>query len=257
MLDEIVTGEENTEAAAQETTGVEASSESVSQEATSAAVGNQDESVEGLKAATIAERTKRQAVEAELEELKSGAEEYTAPVAPQAQTNLFEQVATQLGYDIDYLTPVQNGQVVEGMMHVIAARQSQNEFYMSHPDYSQVVGVVRNGVFHAAPPLKRVYKRNPAIQQAINSLGGSVHTKMLAYELAISDPDYQKELKKAGMSAEEIKAAEAQAKLNAANQPLSVSAAKGSGAVDKANQIRTESDEEFQARLERVKSQGN
>lgn len=257
MLDEIVTGEENSEAAAQETTGVEVPPEGVPPvETTPAAGGDQEQSVEGLKAAAIAERTKRQAAESELEELRS-AGEFQAPVVPQAQASLYAQVAKQLGYDPEYLEPEQQGQVYEGMMHVMLGRQTENAFATNHPDYAQVVGVVRNGVFLPAGPLKRVYKRNPAIKQAINSLGNSVHTKMLAYELAISDPEYQAELKKAGMSAEQIRAAEAQAKINAANKPLSVSAAVGGGVLDKANQIRNESPEEFEARLEKVKSQAN
>ena len=243
MAKEVQTGVEDPSAANLEKPGVTVPGV-VPPEGTPAAVGNQDE-VAGLKAATVAEREKRQATEVENQTLR----DQMAVIAqqtpqPQEKTSLSQAVAKQLGIDIQVATAEEVCQINEGVLQIMSGQQSEQTFINSHSDYAKVVGTtLPGGQFQAAPPLLRQLHENPALS---NALQNSPNKAVLAYSIASKDPQYLTELADAAKSSDTKAAENAEVKINAANQQLSVSAVKeGGGTLDKAAEIRAMSDEEF------------
>lgn len=249
-MDKETTGNEQAGDADQDTGNNDAAS-GVQKSDTQDAAGNQE--VEGLKAAAVAERTKRQAAEAEAQTLKDqiALQPQTQQAAqPVKQESLSQAVAKQLGIDIEYATPEEICQINEGVLQVTSSQQSEQSFINSHPDYADVVGVtLPNKVFQPAAPLSRALKANPVLA---NALQNSPNKSILAYEIASKDPQYVAELKEKAKPADTKAAELAEAKINAANQQLSVSAAKGGGNLDQAAAIRAMSDEEFEAHNQKV-----
>jgi len=242
------------------------------QTAAQAAAGTQNadtakttaDEVAGLKAAAVAERTKRQEAEAAAKTYQDQLAVAMAnrpaqqTQAPQ-QTSAFKQIAGSLGIDPEYATPEQQGQIIEAMVNSkvqqLANQQVSSQFATQHSDYANVVGRVNpiTRIFEIAPPLQRVFQKNPSLQLAMQSLADNPHAGMIAYQLATSDPDYIAEKVKADMTPEQKKAAEAQAAINAANTQQSVSSATGAGGnLDKAQIIANESDAEFQIRKQTI-----
>jgi len=256
MPEENETGESNADAAGQPQAGVVSGTEGVPQATAPAAEGNQGE-IEGLKAAAVAEREKRQAAEANVQLLKDqmSVVAANAPQTPAQPTQtLYQQIAKNLGYDDEeYLTGEQQGHVLDAMIQVVASRQAEGVFMSEHSDYEKVVGVMNvTGRFQEAPPLKRVLDKNPGLRAALGSIGDNPSAKMIAYELAVKDPQYQEELKKEGMTEEQKKAMEAEAAIKAANAPASISSVPGGGNLDKVAAINAMSDEEFRTRQQKI-----
>jgi len=220
------------------------------QDDTQDAAGNQDE-VAGLKAAAVAEREKRQIAETDAQNLR----DQMALTANVAQTQIAEQqtlyqaIAQKLGIDPEIATPEEQGQIFDGMLQVQAGQQSEQSFVNSHPDYAEVVGMKMGNQFQYAPPLRRVLKANPALA---NARQNSPNAAMLAYEIAKNDPQYLQEQIEKAKSPDQIAAEKAAAKIKAANQQLSVSAATGGGQLDQAAAVAAMSDEEFEAHNQRI-----
>ena len=239
------TGTEQTGDADQKTGNNDATAV-VQQGDTQDAAGNQDE-VAGLKAATVAEREKRQATEVENQTLRDQMA-VMAQQAPQQQekTSLSQAVAKQLGIDIQVATAEEICQINEGVLQVMSGQQSEQSFINTHSDYAKVVGTtLPGGQFQPAPPLLRQLHENPALSSALQN---SPNKAVLAYSIASKDPQYLTELADAAKSSDTKAAENAEAKINAANQQLSVSAVKeGGGTLDKAAEIRAMSDKEFEA----------
>jgi hypothetical protein len=223
--------------------------------ATPAAGGNQDE-IAGLKAAAAAEREKRQTAETEAQILRDQMALQAAnqpQTQPQAQESLYEQVAKHLGYDLEYPLSVQeHGRVTDTMMQIQASRQAQTAFLASHSDYGNVVGTTVNGNFHPAPPLKAYWDKHPGSREEFMQLGNNPAMQRLAYRIVTTDPDYKAAQKEAGLTEEQKKAAEAQAKIDAANKPASISSVPGGGNLDKAAHVRGLSDEQFRTHIEGI-----
>jgi len=211
-----------------------------------AAEGNQE--AEGLKAAAVAEREKRQAVEAENQTLRDQMSLINAqPAQPQTQkqTSLSEAVAKQLGIDMDLATPQEICQINEGVLQIMSGQQSEQSFINTHSDYAEVVGVQGpNGPddFRAAPPLLRQLKENLVLA---NALRNSPNKVVLAYAIASKDPQYLTELEEAAKSDDTKAAEKAKASIEAANKQLSIGAAKGGGNLDNAARRAAQTDKEF------------
>ena len=218
------------------------------------AAANQE--AEGLKAAAVAERTKRQAVEAENQSLRDqlalqAQVSRTPQTQQEEQKSLYAAVAKQLGIDPEYATAEEQGKIFDGMMQVTSSQQSEQSFVNSRPDYAEVVGVSGpGGQFQYAPPLLRALKSNPALA---NALKNSPNQAVLAYEIASKDPQYLAEKAEKAKDPVIIAAEKAEAKIKAANQQLSVSNAKGGGQLDTAAAIAAMSDKEFAAHNQKIK----
>ena len=251
MAKEETKGEEAPSAANLEEPGVSAP-EGVPPEGTPAAEGNQE--VEGLKAAAVAEREKRQAAETEAQNLRDQnallSQQQATQTKPQEQVSLSKAVAKQLGIDIELASPEEICQINEGVLQITSGQQAEQSFINSHPDYAQVVGVNGpGGQFQYAPPLLRALNGNPALQSALQN---SPNKAVLAYSIASKDPQYLQEQVDAAKSDDTKAAEKAAAKIEAANQQLSVSAAKGGGNLDQAAAVAAMSDEEFRKHNEGV-----
>lgn len=256
MAEENKTGTEDTGDADQKTGNNDAAAGG-QQDDTQGAAGNQDE-VAGLKAAAVAEREKRQAVETENQTLRdqmalTNAQQKQTQ-APQKQESLSQAVAKQLGIDIEIATPEEILQINEGVLQVMSGQQSEQSFINLHPDYVEVVGAMGpGGQFQYAAPLLRAIKANPALANALNN---SPNKAVLAYSIASKDPQYLAE-KAESEKSEDTKAAEkAAAKINAANQQLSISNAKGGGQLDNAARRAAQTDEEFLKENEEIMARG-
>ena len=226
--------------------------EGVPVEGTPAAGENQE--VEGLKAAAIAEREKRQAAETELQSVRDQnallSQQQATQTKPQEQVSLSKAVAKQLGIDIELATPEEICQINEGVLQITSGQQAEQSFIDIHPDYAQVVGTtLPSGQFQAAPPLLRALKGNPALSSALQT---SPTKAVLAYSIACQDPQYLTELAEAAKSDDTKAAEKAAEKIKAANQQLSVSAAKGGGNLDQAAAIAAMSNEEFLKHNEQI-----
>lgn len=251
MVEENTTGnEEDVGDAGRQKAGNNDAAADVQQGDTQDAAGNQDK-IAGLKAAAVAEREKRQAAEAEAQAVRDQMAIMTAnaqqnqfqPQQQEQQASLYQAVAKQLGIDTEYATPVEQGAIFNGMMQVMSSQQSEQSFVNSHPDYAEVVGTPGpGGQFQYSPPLIRALKANPALA---NALQNSPNRVVLAYEIASKDPQYLAEQDEKAKSGDTKAAEKAEAKIKAANQQLSVSAAKGGGNLDQAAAIAAMSDEEF------------
>jgi hypothetical protein len=150
-----------------------------------------------------------------------------------------------------YLTKEQQGQVFNAMFDAISASQADMAFMAAHPDYVEIVGTQDGyGNFVPAAPLQRVLSKNPHLRQAITT---SPQGKMLAYELARADTEYQESLKTKGLPPEVKAAADAKAIVDAAARQASISAAgTGQGSTDKAKAVQDMSEEEFQAYKDKI-----
>ena len=249
MAKEEPMGVEEPSAANLEKPGVNPS-EGVPLKGTPAAEGNQEE-VEGLKAAAIAEREKRQAAETDVQNLRDQiALQPQQTTQPQKQVSLSQAVAKQLGIDIEIATPEEICQINEGVMQVTSGQQSEQSFINSHPDYAEVVGVtLLNGVFQPAAPLSRELKANPALADALRS---SPNKAVLAYSIASKNSQYLTELAEKAKPDDTKAAEKAEAKIKAANKQLSISEAKGGGQLDQAAATAAMSDEEFRKHNEAI-----
>ena len=235
--------------------------EGVPLKGTPAAEGNQE--AEGLKAAAVAEREKRQAAEAKAEATKAENQTLRDQMSiinaqqtqqqtqqPQKQTSLSEAVAKRLGIDMDLATPQEICQINEGVLQIMSGQQSEQSFIASHSDYAEVVGVtLPGGQFQLAAPLSRQIKANPALS---NALQNSPNKAVLAYAIASQDSQYLTELKEAAKSDDTKAAEKAEAAIKAANQQLSIGAAKGGGNLDQTAALKAMSDEEFKAHNEQI-----
>jgi len=224
--------------------------EGVPQKGTPAAVENQE--VEGLKAAAVAEREKRQAAEAELQNARDQVAlmSQQAPAQPQKQTALHQAIAKQLGIDLDMATPQETLQITEAMLMITSGQQSEQSFVNSHPDYAEVVGVNGpGGQFQYAPPLLRALKGNPALG---NALQNSPNKAVLAYEIARNDPQYLKDVAEKAKAPDTKAAEKAVAAITAANKQMSISGAKGGGTLDNAARRAAQTDEEFLAENQKI-----
>lgn len=249
MVEENKTGTEDTGDADQKAGNNDAAADG-QQGDTQDAAGNQE--VEGLKAAAVAEREKRQAAESEAQSLRdqmaliNAQQTQIQASQTQKQTSLSQSVAKQLGIDLELATPEEICQINEGVLQIISGQQSEQSFINSHPDYAEVVGVQGPGGpndFRPAPPLMRALKANPALA---NALQNSPNKAVLAYGIASNDPQYLADKAEAAKSDDTKAAEKAEAKIKAANQQLSVSAAKtGGGNLDDAARRAAQTDEEF------------
>ena len=227
------------------------------QTVTQDAAGSQEKEAEGLKAAAQAERTKRQEAETKNAQLQQqmqimSANQGQQQAATQPQTSMFMQAAKQLGYDPDYLSPEETGHVMDTLLQYMAQGQQDVVFNASHPDFDEVVGKVVNGTFQESPHLQKVFETNPGLRQAFHSTGLTPSTKLIAYQMVKNDPTYQTTVKEAGMTDEQKKAAEADAKIKAANTVGSISNVQGSGNLDRGANLAGMTDEEFQKEKEKV-----
>ena len=245
-------GVEDPSAANLEKPGVNPS-EGVPPGGTPAAGENQDDKIAGLTAAAVAEREKRQDAEAETQNLKDQMALTNAQAQPEQQAKqagLYQAVAKQLGIDTELATPDEQGQIFDGMMQVTSGQQSEQSFVNSHSDYSEVVGVPGpGGQFQYAAPLLRVLKANPVLANALNN---SPNKAVLAYEIASKDPQYLKDRTEAAKSDDTKAAEKAATKITAANQQLSIGAAKGGGNLDDAARRAAQTDEEFRKENEQI-----
>ena len=245
------TGTEESGGADQKTGNNDAAA-GVQQGDTQGAAGNQDE-VEGLKAAAVAEREKRQAAESETQNLKDQIALQAAQpkIEPVKQASLSQAVAQQLGIDLEIATPEEICRINEGVQQVISGQQSEQSFMHSHPDYAEVVGVNGpGGQFQYAPPLTRALKANPALASALQS---SPNKAVLAYEIASKDPQYLAEQTEKAKSDETKAAEKAVVKIDAANKQLSISDAKGGGgSLDNGARRAAQTDAEFLAENEKI-----
>lgn len=214
---------------------------------------NQDGKYKAAITMANAEKEKRQAAEAEAQNLKDQIALQAAQPKTESlkQTSLSQAVAKQLGIDLEIATPEEICRINEGVLMIMSGQQSEQSFMNSHPDYAEVVGINGpGGQFQYAPPLLRALRANPALA---NALQNSPNKAVLAYEIASKDPQYLKEQAEKAKS-EETKAAEkAEAKIKAANQQISVSAAKsGGGNLDEAARRAAQTDEEFRKENEEI-----
>ena len=210
-----------------------------------------------MKAATVAEREKRQAVETENQQLRDQMAIQAAQpkTEPQKQVSLSQAVAKQLGIDLEIATAAEICQINEGVLQITSGQQSEQSFMNSHPDYAEVVGVSGpGGQFQYAPPLLRAIKSNPALADALRN---SPNKAVLAYEIASKDSQYLAEQAEKAKSDDTKAAEKAEAKINAANQQLSVSAAKGGAQLDQTAAIAAMSDEEFAKHNQKIMDQAN
>ena len=254
MVEENKTGTEDVGDAGQQKAGNNDAAAGVQQSDTQDAAGNQDE-VRGLKAAAVAEKEKRQAIETENQTLRDQMAIVTAnkqqnQTPPQEKVSLSQAVAKQLGIDLEFASPDEICRINEGVLQIRSDQQDELTFLNSHPDYNDVVGItLLGGQFQPAAPLARALKANPALASALQS---SPNKFVLAYEIASKDPQYLAEQEEAAKSDDTKAAEKAEAKIKAANQQLSVSAATGGGQLDQTAAIKAMSDEEFRAHNQKI-----
>ncbi len=247
------TGNEEAGGADQKNAGNNDAAAGVQQSDTQDAAGNQE--VEGLKAAAIAEREKRQAAETELQNVRDQnallSQQQVTQTKPQEQVSLSKAVAKQLGIDIELATPEEICQINEGVLQITSGQQVEQSFINTHPDYAQVVGTtLPSGQFQPAAPLSRALKGNPALQSALQN---SPNKAVLAYSIACQDPQYLKEQVEAAKSDDTKAAEKAAAEIEAKNKQLSISAAKtGGGNLDDAARRAAQTDEEFLKENEQI-----
>ena len=223
------------------------------QDATQDAAGQDDKSVEGLKAAAVAERNKRQVAEAKAQTLQEQMAVVLAnrqePQPKGKAADIFSQMGIQVEDDDDYLTAGQVKTVLNGLVNEVRGALTTRDQRANYPDYEQVVGKQVGNTFQYAPPLKKALENNPAL---ISALQNSPNAAMLAYEIAKNDPDYKAVKKQSGKTATQIAAENAESKINAANKKLSVSAARGGGTLDSAAAVAAMTDVEFSAYNQKI-----
>ncbi len=261
MPEQIETGKEDAGGADQQQTGKGATADG-QQNATQDAAGNQNDEITGLKAAAQAERTKRQEVETQLAQTKQQIQILSAN-APQGQqqvaqqpTSMFMQAAKQLGYDPEYLTPVETGHVMDTLLQYVVQHQQDAAFTTSHTDFDEIVGKVVNGIFQESPHLQKVFDTNPGLRQAFLNAGLTPSTKLIAYQMVKNSPGYQATLKEAGMTEEQKKVLEAEAAIKAANSVASISSVQGGGNLDRAAQLSGMNEAEFKVELDKKMAEG-
>jgi len=157
-----------------QTTGIDAAA-GVQQDVTSDAAGNQDE-VAGLKAAAAEERKKRQDIEAQLK-LQQDQMLLMNANAPQTQIQQpkseYEQAIIDLGYDPEYLTEPERGNVFARMTQNMNVRNSQNaqaqanqQFINANPDYNEAVGRQVGNQFIPSAEITEILQRKPHLTAA-------------------------------------------------------------------------------------------
>lgn len=230
------------------------------QGATQDAAGSQSEEVKGLKAAAQAEREKRQTAEAQTTQLQQQMQimqanqpqgQQVQQQAVPAQTTMFMQAVKQLGYDPDLLSAEETGHVMEMLLQFVGQSQQDSAFTASHPDFDEVVGKVIAGRFQESPHLQKVFESNPGLRQAFRNQGLTPSTKLIAYQMVKSSPEYQASIKEAGMTEEQKKAAEAEAAIKAANATASISSVQGGGNLDRGAALAGMNDAEFKIELDK------
>ena len=218
------------------------------------AAGDQDARLNAAITMANTEKEKRQTAEADAQAAKEQIAILSA--APKqdmqaVQKSIYVQLAERRGIDPEFPSAEENGLIMQDMLQLNNVQNQQQSFITSHPDYSDVVGSsLPNGGFSIAGPLKRVIANNPDLASKIAGLDPAV-----VYQLAVTDPTYQKELAE-NAKPDDIKAAEkAEAAIKAAAQKASVSNAGGSGSLDKAGEIAGMSDADFDEHIEKIKSE--
>jgi len=166
----------------------------------------------------------------------------------QKQEPVFKQVCKELGYTDDYLTQDQIAHANEVVFEKMNEQQTLKNYVASKPDYTSVVGSVNplTGQLELAAPLQRQMAANPTIAAAILR---SPDRAILAYEFASKDPDYQRSLQQTTVT----KAAQ-QAAQSLQTRQMSISSVSGQGTLDKAAQIRSMSDDEFEKYKQEIMS---
>ncbi len=257
MVDEIETGTKAGDA--DQNTGEKAQVDGQSV-ASSAAEGNQQKEADGLKAGIQAEREKRQATETENATLKQQLELVKAN-PPQQQTavqpkeSAFLTIAKTMGYDPEYMTPAETGNVMDQMLQLVSQSNEHNAFIASHADFNEVVGKVVNGVFQESTHLAEIFNANPGLRRAFTTLGNTASANYIAYEMVTESAVYKKAMAEVALTDEQKAELEAKTKIDAANKTASISAAQGGGNVDRAGQLATLTDAEFKVVLEKKKAE--
>lgn len=212
---------------------------------------NQDAKLNAAITMANTEKEKRQTAEADAQASKEQLAILSA--APKqdmqgVQKSLYSQLAERRGIDPEFPSAEENGLIMQDMLQLNNVQHQQESFIASHSDYSDVVGTaLPNGSFNIADPLKRVIANNPDLASKIAGLDPAV-----VYQLAVTDPTYQKEVADAAKPAD-IKAAEkAELAIKAAAQKASVSNAGGGGNFDKTSEILGMSDADFDKHIEQI-----
>lgn len=234
MVEQIQTGTEEAAAAGQQQT-VEDGGDAGVQQATAPADGeNQDVQVEAFKTKAEDEVKKRQAIEAENENLKQQMQLITAnqasvqPQVPAQPKTLFEQCAERLGFgDGSYLTGEQHGQVLQLMIQVQGNVATTQNYIQSHPDFVQVAGTIhqQTGQLIPSAELQKILTEKPQLRSLAASPQG-------AYELVMQERKLAELEKNATANQEHLTRQEFDNK----TEPLGGSAAGGGGAGDPNNQ---------------------
>ena len=231
------------------------------QDTTQDAAGSQSDEVAGLKAAAAAERVKRQDVEAQNVQLQQQMSVANANQSVDTQqaapTSMFMQAAKFHGFDPEFMTPAETGQVMDTLMQFMAQGQQNATFDASHSDFKDIVGSVVNGVFVESPHLLKVYESNPGLRQAFSGLGLSANTKLIAYQMVKNSPEYQATIKTEGLSDEQKAAVDATAKIAAANKTASISSVQGGGNLDRGAALAGMTDVEFKQELDKKMAEAN
>ncbi len=223
------------------------------------AAGNQNKEAEGFKSAYEAEKTKRQEAEAATAQVQQQMQIMSANAQPgqqtQQPTSMFMQAAKSLGFDPEFMTPAETGQVMDTLMQYMAQNQQSIAFDTSHSDFSEVVGKMVNNVFQESPHLQKVFDTNPELRQAFRTLGLTPSTKLIAYQMVKNSPEYQAAQTTEDMTEEQKAAAEAEAKIKAANSQASISSVPGGGNLDRGAAVAAMNDAEFKVELDKKMSE--
>lgn len=225
------------------------------QDASQDAAGDQSAELKAAREGMNAEKEKRQTAETETQAAKDQLAILAANPPqqniPAAQKSAYVQIAERLGIDSEFPSAEDNGRIMEAMFQLNNAVQNQQSFITSHPDYSQAVGIHTQQGLQLAEPLKRVIATNPGLASQVNQLDPAI-----LHQLAISDPQYQKELAENAKPADIKDAEKAELAIKAAAQKASIGNAGGGGNVEAIAAIAAMSDEEFDTHIERITSEG-
>lgn len=194
----------DTAGAADQQKTVESSSAGVQQTTNPADGENQEDKVKAFQTKAEDEVKKRQAAEQEAENLKQQMmllQNNQAPT-PQVQAQpktLFEQCITQLGFDGDYLTAEQHGQVLQLMIQVQGNIANTQSFIQNHPDFIQVAGTInQNGQLVPSTELQKILTEKPQLRALTASPQG-------AYELVMQERQLAKLTQENAVQAEHLK----------------------------------------------------
>ncbi len=168
-------------------------------------------------------------------------------VQPQQQQDIFDGIFDE---DDEIVDPKQFKEGLNRVMRVFSNVASSLQATGQHSDHSDIVGKY----------LPEVINKDPALAQELANLQKTNPAAAISfgYRLAKTNPQYQKDQDTAvGKGKEETPEQKAAAEaIKAAKRPGSASQAAGGGALNLANQIANETDDQFEARVEKVKAQG-